>query len=143
VANEIYNPQVNVGAINGQLSSQSLAASTTVTSNLDLTGAGTSGTGTNAGYFGVDVQVKNTGGGTVAGTNGCQVSVYRTFGATPAIDTIPIFQVIIPTVTSTASYSSFHLETGRYQIALTNLDATNAITVGISTTIEQGIISNP
>ena len=143
MANETYFPQVTVNAQNNLLSSQSLSGGASVSQTLDLTGVGGTGTGTASGNFSADIQVKNAGGGTVATTNGCQVSVYRGFGTTPTWDTVPVLQFTIPTTASTTALQSFHLETGRYQITLTNLDGTNAITVGLTTTVEVAIVSSP
>ncbi len=44
----------------------------------------------------------------------------------------PIVDFTIPTTVSTAVYQSFALPTGKYDIKLTNLDATNAVTVEIT-----------
>jgi hypothetical protein len=112
------SPSMTFNAQAGALASQSLAASGTVTYNLDLSNK-----------FEGQIQVKDTGGGTVAATNGCQIDVYRGFGAGPTYDTTSMMTIVITTVVSTAKYASFSLPTGKYQVKLTNLDATNAITV--------------
>ncbi len=111
-----FNAQANAQA------SGSLAANTSVTFAVDASAK-----------FEVQVQVKNTGGGTVAATNGLQVQVFRRFGAGPTDDTIAVVQFTIPTTTSTTAYQSFALPTGKYDIKLTNLDVTNAITIESTT----------
>jgi len=79
--------------------------------------------------FEARIQVKNTGGGTVAATNGLQVDVFRYVDGGTRKDTVPILTFVIPTTTSTEKEQSFALPTGHYNVKLTNLDASNAITV--------------
>jgi hypothetical protein len=112
------SPSMTFGAQAGALSSQSLAASGTVTFDVDASAK-----------FAVAVQVKDTGGGSVAATNGLKIEVFRLFGAGPTADTIAVTSFAITTVASTASYQSFELPTGKYRVKLTNLDASNAVTV--------------
>lgn len=123
-----FTPSTTVNTQANLLASGSLAASGTTTADLDLTGK-----------FGADVQVKDTGG-TVAGTNGVQVDVFRLFGGTPTADTLAVLTFVIPTTTSTATYKSFHLETGKYRIKLTNLDASNAVTVEMTSTTNDSVV---
>lgn len=78
------------------------------------------------------VQVTETGGGTVASTNGCQVSIYPAGDSTPHYDSSAMWTYIIPTLANSVSRQSILLPTGKYSITLTNLDATNAITAGIT-----------
>jgi hypothetical protein len=78
------------------------------------------------------VQVTPTGGSAVATTNGCVVSIYPAGDSTPHYDYYAIFQQTIGIVASTATPLSFLLPTGKYSISLTNVDATNAITAGIT-----------
>lgn len=66
--------------------------------------------------------------GTVAATSGVQVDVFRRIGSGPANDTIPITSLLLPATASTTQRLSFALPTGRYNIKLTNLDATNSVT---------------
>lgn len=66
--------------------------------------------------------------GTVAATSGVQVDVFRRIGSGPAVDTIAATTFTIPSTASTTKLVSFALPTGRYQIKLTNLDATNSVT---------------
>jgi hypothetical protein len=124
-----FTPSTTVNTQANLLASGSLAASGTTTADLDLTGK-----------FGADVQVKDTGGGTVAATNGVQVDVFRLFGAGPTADTLAVLTFVIPTTTSTATYKSLHLETGKYRIKLTTLDASNAVTVEMTSTTNDSIV---
>ena len=82
--------------------------------------------------LGAWVQVTATGGGTVGATNGCQVSVFPAGSSTPNYDTIPMWVYQIPLTVSTAARASILLPTGKYAFTLTNLDGTNAITAGIT-----------
>jgi hypothetical protein len=78
------------------------------------------------------VQVTPTGGTAVAPTNGCQVSIYAAGDSTPHYDYYPIIQQTIAVVANTATPLSFLLPTAKYSVSIVNLDATNAITVGIT-----------
>jgi len=119
-----YDPSVTAEAAGNIYASNSLAAATAVNNTVDFS------TNTLGGY----VQVWNTGGGTVATVNGCQVAAYLAGDTTPHYDTIPFAGTIftIPTTVSTAAGQSFFLPTGKGQVTVTNLDATNAITVEIT-----------
>jgi hypothetical protein len=81
------------------------------------------------------IQIWDTGGATVAATNGLTVAAYTTADTTPNWDTV-IFGGVnftIATVASTAARQSFFMPTGKYKIVLTNLDASNAISVEATT----------
>jgi hypothetical protein len=98
--------------------SASLAASaTSTTSTFDVSAK-----------FGVQAQIGVTFG-TVAATSGLQVDIYRSIGSTPVVDTLPITSLVIPAVASTTSSRSIELGTGKYQFKVTNLDATNSVTL--------------
>ena len=77
------------------------------------------------------VEIYSKGGSSVAATNGCQVSVYAA-GSTTTYGTIAIYSPSIANTANTVALLSILLPTGKYSITLTNLDATNAITVGIT-----------
>ncbi len=119
------DPSVTFNTAGNALASGSLAANTSTTFTVDFS------TNTIGGFL----QVWNTGGGTVAGTNGCQVQAFATADTTPNYDTVAFSGVnfVITTVVSTAARQSVFLPTGKYQIKLTNLDVTNAITVEATT----------
>lgn len=71
--------------------------------------------------------------GTVAATSGIQVDVYRRIGSVPAIDTESVTGLTIPSTTATTKRKSLVLPTGRYRVKLTNLDATNSVTLVTAT----------
>lgn len=115
-------PTTTYNAAGNALSSQSLGASGTVTATVDFSSSTLSGW----------VSVSNTGGGTVAGTNGCKVEIFAACDSTPNYDTTSLPAYTIATVVSTAKRQSVLLPNGKYQFKLTNLDASNAITVSIT-----------
>jgi hypothetical protein len=82
--------------------------------------------------LGAWVQVTATGGATVGATSGCQVAVRPAGNSSPNYDTIALSSFTVPVAVSTAARASLLLPTGKYVIALTNLDPTNAITAGIT-----------
>jgi hypothetical protein len=111
--------------------SATLAANTsdTVTANLDFS-AKIEG----------QVTVVNTPGGTVASTRGLRVRFYPRYGASPTTTTIPILDYTMPSETaSTLESRTFYLGTGKWSLTLTNLDASNAITVAVSSDTVDGI----
>ena len=114
-------PAMTYSAAANILASGSLAASGTTTADVDLSAK-----------FEGQFQFKNTGGGSVAGTNGLKIEWFKRAGTTPDIDTEPMGSLVIPTTVSTTKYASVHLPTGKWRFRLTNLDASNAITVQIT-----------
>lgn len=79
------------------------------------------------------VHVKNTPGGTVAATRGLKVEVFRNYGATPTKAQTACQTYTLPSATaSTAESLDFWLGPGKYNITVTNLDGSNAITVEIT-----------
>lgn len=111
------SPSMTFNAAANALSSASLAAAGTVTFNLDFSTK-----------FEGHIQVKNTGGGTVAATNGLQIDVFPAVDTGPDYDTVSAYTTVIATVTSTTNYATIKVPTGKYQVKLTNLDPTNAVT---------------
>jgi len=120
-----YDPSVTLNTRYNAYSSQSLAAATSTTFTADFS----------SNSLGGFVQVWNTGSGSVAGTNGCQVQAFATADTGPNYDTVAFAgtNFTITTVASTAAAQTVFLPTGKYKIQLTNLDASNAITVGATT----------
>ena len=111
------------------------AAGNILATTTSIAGGGSNSTGVvdaSANSLGAWVQVTATGGATVAATNGCQVSVFPAGDSTPHYDTIAMWSFVIPMTVSTAARASILLPTGKYSIALANLDGTNAITAGIT-----------
>ncbi len=115
------SPSMTFNAKGNILNASSVAASGTSTNAVDASNK-----------FEVQIQIE-CAFGTVAATNGCQVSVYRRFGAGPTDDTIAALTFVIPGTTSTTKDQSIALPTGKYDVVITNLDGTNAITVTITT----------
>jgi hypothetical protein len=111
-------PTYTQNATGNALTSQSLGAGANVTFDLDISTK-----------FADEVAISNTPGGTVAATAGLQVNWFRKIGTAPDIDTEPVGGFVIPSVASTLKVASLELPTGFWRIKLTNLDATNAITV--------------
>ncbi|HLW67826.1 MAG TPA: hypothetical protein VKS79_21085 [Gemmataceae bacterium] len=110
------SPSMTFNALGNIVSNASVAASGTRTDAVD-----------GSTKFETQVQVDVTFG-TVAATNGFQVQVFRRFGAGPTDDTIAIVNFTIAGVGSTTVIQSFALPTGKYDIKVTNLDATNGVT---------------
>lgn len=113
------SPSMTTSNVAGNLlASATIAASgTNSTTNLDLSAK-------------FEAQVQFSGAfGTVAGTAGIQVDCYRRIGSGPAVDTVPAATFLVVAVASTTVKQSFVLQTGRWNIKLTNLDATNSVTV--------------
>src|SRR5690349_6281329 len=116
-----FNAEGNVRA------SGSLAASANATYDLDFSA-----------LFEGQVTIENTPGGTVATTRGLKVEFLPGFGTTPSYATIPELPYTLPSATaSTLESKTFYLPTGKYRLRITNLDASNAVTVRItSSTID-------
>jgi hypothetical protein len=121
-------PSMTFNAKGNVLSNQTITASGTNTQAIDASTK-----------FEVQVQVEVTFG-TVAATSGLQVDVYRRFGAGPTDDTISVLTFTVPSTASTTKDQSFALPTGKYDIKLTNLDATNGVTASITTSTVDSIV---
>jgi hypothetical protein len=115
-------PNMTFGAAGNIRASASLAASGTATYDVDYS---TKLEG--------QVTTKNTPGGTIASTRGVRVDVYARYSSAPSVGTIAIQSLTLPSaVASTAESATLYLSTGKYRIAITNLDGTNAVTVEIT-----------
>lgn len=108
------------------LASQSLAASASVTSgDIDASAK-----------YGLLVVIKNTPGGTIASTRGLKIEATAGYGAsgTAAYSTLGAVNSVLPSATaSTAESIEIRLPSGHWKIKLTNLDATNAVTIEVTT----------
>jgi hypothetical protein len=95
---------------------------------------GSPGSATTGSALSGRVQVINTGGSAVASTNGLQVQVFSTSDGGTTYDTVAFggTNFVITTIASTSTPLSFDLPPGQYKIKLTNLDASNAITVEVT-----------
>jgi hypothetical protein len=78
------------------------------------------------------IHIKNTPG-TIAATKGVRVDIYRRYGSTPTTGQTPFLTVTLPSATaSTVESADLFLPPGKYNIKITNLDGTNAVTVEIT-----------
>jgi len=117
------SPSSTFNAAGNLLTSQSLAASGTVTANIDASAK-----------FEVQVTIKNTPGAAIAATRGVKVECFAGYGTGPSYTTIaPIIYQLLSATASTLESAEVYLPTGKWQIKLTNLDATNAVTVELTT----------
>jgi hypothetical protein len=105
--------------------SASLGAAATATDNLAITTS-----------FEAQLMVKVTAGGTVAATFGCKIEVYKlytstTYGSAGTGTLNPNYSYTLAGYTaSQVVYSpGIFIPTGSWTVKITNLDATNAITV--------------
>lgn len=79
------------------------------------------------------VTVKNTPGGSVAATRGVQVDIFNRHGSTPTTGDSAVQSYTLPSAAaSTAETLTIRLGPGKYNIKVTNIDATNAVTVEIT-----------
>jgi hypothetical protein len=69
---------------------------------------------------------------TVAATSGVTVAVYPAGDSTPHFDTAATWTYTIAAVASSTKQASILLPTGKYQVVVTNTDATNGVTYGIT-----------
>lgn len=78
--------------------------------------------------LGATLEIRNTGGGTVATGAAVNVAVTTSSDGT-TYETTSMISPALPTVASTLQSLSIFLDGGRrYQVVLTNTDATNATT---------------
>jgi hypothetical protein len=104
-----------------------------ITTSLAGGGSTTTGVDFSVNALGGWMQVYGKGGATVAATNGVQVAILPQGSAGGTFDSIPMWIFSFGTTANTAARESIFLPTGRYAVALLNLDATNAINVGLTT----------
>ena len=115
-------PTYTASAAGNIHTSASLAASATANDNYD-----------GSAVFETQVHVLNTPSGSVAATRGLKVEVFRRYGTTPTTGQTAFLTYTLPSTTaSTAESLDFYLPTGQYNIKITNLDASNAVTVEIT-----------
>lgn len=114
---------VYTGNLAGNIrSSASLAASGTANYDVDYSTK-----------WEAQIQVLNTPGGSVAGTRGVRVDIYRRRGSSPTTGATAFLSYTLPSTTaSTAESWDIFVGPGKYNIKITNLDATNAVTVEIT-----------
>jgi hypothetical protein len=86
------------------------------------------------------VTVKNTPGASVSATRGVRVDFFPRYGSSVASTTIPAIAYTLPSAAaSTAESKTFYLGTGKWDVKVTNLDATHAVTVEITDATVDGI----
>lgn len=114
-------PTYTPGTAAAALASQSLAASGTVTFAVDASAA-----------YEAILQVAATFG-TIAATAGLQVEAFPRVGSVPDADTAAGAGSFTIAAVAGARKMSAHLAQGKYSIKLTNLDATNGLTLVFAT----------
>lgn len=115
-------PNYTGNTANNIRASSALAASGTANYDVDYSAK-----------FEGQIHVNNTPGAAVSGTRGLRVDVYRNYGATPTLSATPFMSFTMPSTTaSTLESLDFFLSTGKYNIKITNLDAAQGLTVGIT-----------
>jgi hypothetical protein len=111
------SPQFTTSNAKGNLlPSATIAANGNTTFNVDVSGK-----------FKALVQVEATFG-TFSTTAGLQIDIFRRIGSGPQVDSIAAVSLLMAATASTTQDKSFALPPGRYQVKLTNLDATNSVT---------------
>lgn len=115
-------PTYTGNTANNVIASGSIAASGTANANVDYSAV-----------LEAQIHVINTPGGSVAATRGLKVEVFRRYGATPTTAESALLTFTLPSATaSTAESLDVYLGPGKYNIKLTNLDASNAVTAGVT-----------
>jgi hypothetical protein len=109
------------------------AAGNVITSGTLAAGANQNASVDYSAVFEGQLHVKNTPGGTVAGTRGVRIDIFRRYASGPTTGESPMATYFLPSQTaSTAESLDIFLSPGKYNIKLTNLDASNAITTEVT-----------
>ncbi|QEH38651.1 hypothetical protein OJF2_72570 [Aquisphaera giovannonii] len=117
-------PIVTAGTAGNVIASGPLAAGGTATATVDLS---------TGGAFGGDIALRVTTGSSVAATNGCRLDVFPQGDAGGAYDTVAAATYPFSGLSASSTYQkTLRLPTGVYKVVATNLDATNAITVQVT-----------
>lgn len=114
------SPSMTTGSAGNALASAPLAASGTTNFNVDFSAV-----------FEGQIQVGATFG-TIAATAGLRIDVYRRIGTTPVNSTVAMLSITLAAVSGAKSLD-LALATGKYNVVLTNLDATNGLTAVYAT----------
>lgn len=115
-------PVMTFNTAGNALASQSIAAAGTQTFNLDLSAK-----------FEGQLIVTATFG-TIAATAGLKVECFEGYGSGPTYPTTnPNFSYTLAAVAGNQQTPKIALPTGKWQVKLTNLDATNGLTLVIGT----------
>jgi hypothetical protein len=79
------------------------------------------------------ITVLNTPGGTIAATRGVRIDIFNRYASGPTTSASAFYSTTLPSATaSTAETATIRLPPGKYNIKITNLDATNAVVVEIT-----------
>jgi len=103
--------------------SASLAAAGTDNDNIDLSA-----------NYGGWITVLNTPGGTVASTRGLKIELFNRYGDSPTTAATASIVYTLPSATASTAETSprMWIGVGYWNIKITNLDASNAVTVEIT-----------
>lgn len=112
-----YNSQGNV-----------VAAGTALAANTTTTGVTVDASANSLGTW-LSATVTFT---SVSATAGVTVSIYPAGDATPHFDTTATWQFTVPATGSSTQQTSLFVPTGKYQVKLTNIDATYSVTYGLT-----------
>lgn len=122
-------PTMTYGAAGNLRADAALAAGASASVNVDAQT-----------YIEAQITIKNTPGATVAATRGVRVDVYPRYSTTPVDTTIAAYSVRLDSAAaSTPESRTIFLGTGKWKVTITNLDATNAVTVEITGDYVTGI----
>lgn len=92
------------------------------------------------GVLQLQLTVLNTPGSSVSSTRGVRVDLYNMYGETPSVPPTANPSMTLPSQTaSTAESLSLWLGTGWWRVKITNLDATYAVTVEITSATIDGL----
>jgi hypothetical protein len=117
------SPSLTYNAAGNLITSSSLGAGANTTADIDASTK-----------FAVKIVVKNTPGGTVAATRGLKIEVLEGYGSSVVYTTVSLPAATLPSaVASTAESMVLEYGPGKYRLRLTNLDASNAVTIEAST----------
>lgn len=76
---------------------------------------------------------KNTPGASISATRGVRLDFYQRYGNGPTTPATPYLSTVMPSETaSTTETATVKLPPGKYNVAVTNLDAAQAVTLEIS-----------
>jgi len=116
-------PTMTFNAAGNILTSQALALSGTVTSAvMDFSTK-----------FEGQLTIKNTPGAAIAATRGLKIECFAQYGTGPSTSLIAQILYQLQSLTaSTAESTILFLPSGKWTVKLTNLDATNAVTIEVT-----------
>lgn len=115
-----FAPVMTFNAAGNVIASGSLAGGASTNANVDVS----------AKFAGI-VTVTNTPGGSVSSTRGVQIQIFNRYGSTPTTAPTAMITITLPSASASTAESAppIALPPGKYNVTLTNLDASNAVTV--------------